>query len=406
MIRLRHLAVVVGIVLVAVGITLTLALAAVGAWWHPHPSITPTSAPTAATTTTSPPADTTPMHAAVAALLDAASDANLGVATSGPITPTTRRAVAKACDSSVPMLAASRSLDGYFGSTTLSIEAYGAGFGERILNDQHQAAVTCDASVGRQGALGPRGFAARHGAIAELRWREGDVILALANYNGAGSGVLAGLANSVDARAKAILGPICVALDAPAEDARRNPRSNDYTAFVTAQPVAIPAGVSPPDVSLLNGPLPSVPPPAPGSVTTPPSAPVAPAPPPVPMVQVLTEDPTGPGCGWAFSGETAPVFDASAAARDAKTQTSLAQSRLSYAWSQWPTNVTQYLAAQALYQARLAAYQQWIATTTTTTTTTPRSTTTTTVRSTTTTTPRTTPTTTPPTTTPSTTTRP
>jgi hypothetical protein len=204
-------------------------------------------------------------------------------------------------------------------------------------------------------------------------FREGDVIVTLSvfpvGYEYIEPTLLA-LAITLDTTLKTILSPVCVNMNAAASAATRNPTMASYTPYATTITLRPPSSITPPDLSLVDGSLPSVTVSA-GSVTSPPVAPV------VPTVALTTSvadqvaDPTGPGCGWAFTGMVAPPFVGASSPLSALEQAALEQ--LETSWTQWPSVAAQYRRNLALYDARLAAY-----TSSTTTTTTPTSTTTTT----------------------------
>jgi hypothetical protein len=158
--------------------------------------------------------------------------------------------------------------------------------------------------------------------------------------------------------------------------AQRNPTQSDYHPYAVSTVVTPPMSVPRPNLSLLNGVLPVVPTPTPGSIKT---APTSPA---VPTVALSTTvatpqvDQTGPGCGWAFTAMVPPVF--TSPLQPISVLRAGAIAKLERTWTNWPATVNKYLTAKAVYLSDLASYAATTTTTSTTTTSTTTTTTTTT----------------------------
>jgi hypothetical protein len=202
-------------------------------------------------------------------------------------------------------------------------------------------------------------------------FRRGDVVVSLyafpTNYQSDVTPAVA-LASTIDAQLAPLIASVCVNENAPLSASRRNPTQSDYRPYTTPIILTPPAKLTRPDLNLLNAPLPVVVPPPRGSITSPPTPPVVPT---VALTATIGEpakDTVGPGCGWAFTAMAAPPVASSALPLSVRKAAALA--RLEKSWTQWPTTVTAYLQAQALYLRDLASYTATIATTTTTTTTT------------------------------------
>ncbi len=147
--------------------------------------------------------------------------------------------------------------------------------------------------------------------------------------------------------------------------ATRNPTQPDYVAPTRLETLTPPSTFTTPDLSLVTAPPPTAAVPALGTVITAPTAPVIPTVELSATALVSAPDVTGPGCGWAFTGQVSaalPTTSHSSAAQAALTI-------LEAEWSNWPVTVATYLSALATYHADLISYNRWQSTTTTSTTT-------------------------------------
>ncbi len=168
------------------------------------------------------------------------------------------------------------------------------------------------------------------------------------------------------------LAHVCADTQTSTSLATRNPTQPDYVAPTRLVTLAPPSTLTPPDPTLINAKPPTVAVPPVGTVTTAPTAPVIPTVALSVTISVPASDVTGPGCGWAFTGQVAAALPT--------TPLSAAQSALTgleAEWSNWPVTVATYLRALANYHADLISYEHWQSTTTTSTSTTSTTTSTT-----------------------------
>ena len=384
--------------LVLIPVLAFLGLAAAGAWYEPaaiRPSVAALPTPHQHQDPPIAP-DTTPAAAALESIMGAASSLP-GYTPVGPTTAATAADPIQAgCASGpawVPQLTRTRTLASSSGTMIVSAAAYGAGLAPRALAAKHAAVSGCSASYIAGTLSQLPGFLAGSSLpsgtqILEVVFAEGDILVTLIDIPTNGGfpyGQLSGLAVALIPALDASL-TSCANPHAAASDGARNPSQLDYqprTETVDATPE--PGLATPPDASLLDGPLPDVIPPAAGSITTEPNPPSQPAPPGLSVpVAVPVADKVGPGCGWAFTGAVAPTPPTNLASlRAAAIQAG--SSALTEKWNAWPNTVKTYLASLATYQADLTSYRTWRAanppptttTTTTTTTTSPPNTTTT-----------------------------
>ena len=88
-----------------------------------------------------------------------------------------------------------------------------------------------------------------------------------------------------------------------------------------------------------------------------PVAPFSPGPEPTAAVVVTPRrDPVGPGCGWAFTGQGAPTYDAAAAAATRAATIDAARGRLLLAQQAWRAAVVGYWQASARFETATVAY--------------------------------------------------
>jgi hypothetical protein len=76
-------------------------------------------------------------------------------------------------------------------------------------------------------------------------------------------------------------------------------------------------------------------------------------------VNIPAQDDTGPGCGWAFTGMTAPAFDAAAAAKTKTELTLAAMTKLNADGKEWQKSVLDYWTAYAEYEKSAKAYTDY-----------------------------------------------
>lgn len=76
-------------------------------------------------------------------------------------------------------------------------------------------------------------------------------------------------------------------------------------------------------------------------------------------VKVRIADPEGPGCGWAFTGTAAPVFDAAAVSSQNDAKVKDAEDQLDSGASKWSDSVLAYWKDIAAYQKAVASYSRY-----------------------------------------------
>ena len=390
---------------VALGLSVTLFLAASGLWFTPVAPGAP-AAPIAPTTTTSlapvKAADTSPAQTVVTTLL-ADLHHETGYSASDPSFATTDPLLAGCAASSVPVAQISRSLT--LSSTSLlvvaNVDVYSAGLGALVVANTMASTSSCYGDyIQTTSPTGLDGFVASGAnlsgsSILEVTFRRGDVVISLygfpTSYQSATTATMA-LAAQLDAQLAPVLSSVCVNENATVAASSRNPTQSNYRPYVTPTVVTPPATLARPDLNLLKATLPVVVPPPAGSVITAPTPPVLPT---IALTTTITtpaKDTVGPGCGWAFTAMMVPPAPVPSSVAPLRVRQAAAVKQLKSRWAQWPTTVTKYLKAKAVYLRDLVSYEATIATTTTTTTTTTTiPTTTTTILSTTTTTPATSP---------------
>jgi len=265
----------------------------------------------------------------------------------------------------------------------LTVSAYTAGSGAVAMVSWAARLTQCtSASVSVSPASGPStdAFVATlwsGGASASaLFWRRGDVIAIVATTSSSRSGLTA-LATAADPPLVAALTGVCANLASTVADAARSPwverdQFTGLTAPVTVSATPSPTPVAPQGVTPLPdpwtpSPLPSVSYPVrpadpvypvdlPTAVGSPvPPSPLAPAPS-VSVVPSRLDDPVGPGCGWAFTGQLAPPYDAASEAQVALGRVTQAQQDLSAAQQAWQASIVGYWQSVGDYQAQAAGY--------------------------------------------------
>jgi hypothetical protein len=206
--------------------------------------------------------------------------------------------------------------------------------------------------------------------------RQGDVLLVVVASAPATNAPLGltptaralSLLQSVTKDTSPIIQKSCIDENAPVIASTHNPTQPNYKPLTVTTVIYPPASLSPPDPGLIHAPTTTLPTPAPGSITFLPVAPTEPTYPTSVVSQVPTTDPTGPGCGWSFTGSLVPPVKTN-------PNTSVALAPLVAAWKAWPATAKNYRAALATYDADTKSYEQWLLAATTTTTLPPTTTT-------------------------------
>jgi hypothetical protein len=266
----------------------------------------------------------------------------------------------------------------------LTVSAYTAGAGAVAIQDWVALLGSCgSARLSTPGSPSFDAFVATRyaggggpGATA-IFWRRGDVVAIIAVPTSGASGMM-GLAAQVDPALSAALVGVCVNPKSTVADAVRSPwAERDGFAGLTA-PVRVtvapsptpvpPAGVTPVPDTWSPTPLPSISfPQRPADPIWPSDLPSGGVPSPVPPVVLLPaptlsvvpsrlDDPVGPGCGWRFTGQSAPPFDPATEAVVAQGRVAQATENLTAAQVAWQASIVGYWQAVAAYSTQATAY--------------------------------------------------
>ena len=314
---------------------------------------------------------------------------SLAETTTAPVSPTPAPS-ASGAPSSTP---ATQSPPAAARSVTVTLHAFGAGAGAAAFTELRARIDSCpqrEASVdsstmdiagttGLAGLVRPEGSPA---SVSTVTWRRGDLLFDVHSVDLSQS-ELVDLATSIDRVGVADLTPVCPQLDSTQADGARSPWVNrdSYTGLLADQPVVVPevplpaapAGVTPRNLAAPLDPLPAVVLPSvqpsdpvwPAALPAPVPAPSSPTPvPPQPTAAIAkyqVRDDVGPGCGWAFTGQSAPPFnqDAADAARAASINT--VRSNVLAAQQAWGQQVVAYWTAAAAYEQAIGRYRLYAA---------------------------------------------
>jgi len=265
---------------------------------------------------------------------------------------------------------------------TVTVSAFGAGQGavafralagqvnEHCANKSGTAHIV--ASTGAAGVDAATVWVNRSGgATTAFFWRRGDVVAMVATT---GPSAPMGLVKEYDARIAAALAGVCVNADSTVSDGTRSPYVNKagFTGLTLRAPVGLPADIAPPPPMATQALviLPAVKLPVepdvpfwPLDLPSPVPAPRAPAIPAFPALTttapVRVQDEQGPGCGWSFTGQPVPAFDAAAAASDAAADAETAATALAAKVTSYTAEVPAYQAAYTSYLADVRAFQSY-----------------------------------------------
>ena len=209
--------------------------------------------------------------------------------------------------------------------------------------------------------------------LAVLGWRRGDVVVVV-RTPGRDAGSLARFAQVLDARLLAALQGRCAEVRSSLADASRSPyvEGVEFTGRlvpveVAVDPLPTPDGQSPlPTISpapSLSLPVRPADPIWPTELPSPVGSPVLPADPgPEPVATEISSrapDPTGPGCGWAFTGMTPPEFSTQDEAARVDALAAQAREQLLAGQETWRLSVETYRGAAVEYDLQLTAFLQY-----------------------------------------------
>jgi len=274
----------------------------------------------------------------------------------------------------------------------LTVSAYTAGSGAVAIRDWQTRLTSCASApvtvtqpavptsdafvVSVPQSEAQPGGTAQPGATA-IFWRRGDVVAVLA-VPVAGAKGMQILASQLDPALVRALTGVCANQASTVADAVRSPwvARDQFVGLASPIPVTMapsptprpPSGITPAPVGWSPTPLPSVSMPVrPADPVWPEALPAtevgSPVPPsvlaPAPTLSVVPSrfaDPVGPGCGWAFTGQTGPPYDPAAEAVAAQGRVAQAREGLSAAQQAWQANVVQYWAQVGEYTTQANAY--------------------------------------------------
>lgn len=271
-------------------------------------------------------------------------------------------------------------------SVQVSVQAYGAGAAGLALDRMVTGADDCSgAAVQSAPDLGVQAGQVSTGGESVLVWRRGDVLVVVTT-RGASPEELLPVWQEYDGRLHTALDGVCADENAPADDSKRSPYADakDFEGLThksevkpppqtpsplpqvepgQPQPSRIPIPgpeLNVPYVDTIPPPAPPITPPAlPAPVPTP-EMPEAPTKPPEhKTVGLRVEDPTGPGCGWAFTGQKAPSYDGTAARAKFRSDLDQARSSLASRWSAWQRDKVSYYVSYARYAAAVKEYTDY-----------------------------------------------
>ena len=264
---------------------------------------------------------------------------------------------------------------------TVTVAAYGAGQGAvafsslaRQVNEHCANRSGTAYLVGGTGA-GVDAATARinrsGGGTTAFFWRRGDIVAMVAST---GPTAAMGMVREYDARIAAALVGVCVTTDSAILDARRSPYVNRsrFTGLTVAAPVPLPLGVFAPkpvksqpvvDLPTVNRPDAPASPFWPERLPSPVQTPEAPKVPRFPVlnrtVGVRVLDTQGPGCGWSFTGQLVPRFDAAAASAKAAADLEAGTRTLDKDIASYVAKVPDYRAAYSRYLAEVRDFRSY-----------------------------------------------
>lgn len=300
----------------------------------------------------------------------------------GPVARGVAEPLTEGCDVPLPVgvTDATRRFSAAGREVSVTVTAYSAGLGPVAVRDRIAGLGSCRGiTAGTSSTLaGVDAYVAWRSSstmppLAVLGWRRGDVVMVV-RTPGRDPGSLARFAQVLDARLLAALQGRCAEIGSTLADASRSPyiEGVDFTGRlvpveVGVDPLPTPEGQSPlPTLS----PAPSISFPArpadpiwPTELPSPVGSPVLPSSPaPEPTTTEIASrapDPTGPGCGWAFTGVTAPQFSSEDEAARVEALAAQARDQLLADQEQWRLSVETYRGAAVEYDAQLVAFLQY-----------------------------------------------
>lgn len=291
-----------------------------------------------------------------------------------------------------PAAAISRTFDTSGTSVKVTLTAYTAGLGAEAMGELNAAFERCagpaafpgwDHMYGQKpGAEAYLASVNRSGnAYRTASFRRGDVIAYVSGS--ADFGMLQSLSLAVDNHLAAHVDPVCKDAASTAEQSERslwataayNPFRVSADVKITDPGLPAVTGKEAPVKVSLPGPVlefsEALPVPVPEYPVWPlmpqpvplPQEPQSPAPAPVlaSKIRTLALDTSGPGCGWAFTATSAPVFDAAAAEKNNRAARTAASSKLTAGAKAWSSEVLQYWKDYGAFAKEVKAYTAYSA---------------------------------------------
>ena len=273
-------------------------------------------------------------------------------------------------------------------SAMWTLRAYSAGQGAALIDHVNKRAGECGVGVSRIDGLGSDAIAYSTSQVTTLLWRRGDVISTLGyqrNRYPGGLAQITGDANRIDTVIKDNLGRTCLdPKSSRSEDRGRSPYVNAkaYTGRKMTRTFDIdPAVMRPPadwertggrdldevDVETLPDQVDREPQPSGDLAVKMPTTVVEPETPTKPKkpgksfrVAEQVDDPDGPGCGWAFTGQKPPPFDADAARVEFDKAVKSGRGSAEKSWAAWFPAVVDYKDAYEAYAKKVARYNDYV----------------------------------------------
>ncbi len=266
----------------------------------------------------------------------------------------------------------------------VTVSAYSAGAGAVALQEWATLLGSCRGGVTRLAVSAPGADALVAGirpatglpGASMLFWRRGDVVASVASPQTNPTG-LAASAAAVDKVLLTAIAGRCADVASTMADAARSPwvaqdtftgLTAPVTVSVTPSPQPLPpVGVTPVPATYSPSPLPSVSLPVrpaepvwPVDLPLPVGSPIAPSrPTPAPVTSVVPsrlDDPVGPGCGWSFTGQVKPPYDAGTEALLAQARAQQAQADLVVLQQGWQAGLTAYWQDVPAYEQQALAF--------------------------------------------------
>ena len=291
-----------------------------------------------------------------------------------------------------PSVAGSRAYQAVGGQVMVAVMAYTAGLGAGAFQDWQRQLSTCNgassysvpgpASAGSNASAAPTdalvvwGTNVKGAPSASLMWRRGD-ILSWVNAPRSISNTLGTKSLQFDQLLLESIAGSCATVDSALADAARSPwlAPKDFTGLIRQVPVAVPHApwptlppgstpvaqtYSPPPVPSISYPSRPADPVWPNDLPTPVAAPEPPMQPTLPpsaqSVPSRAPDPTGPGCGWAFTGQVPPRYDEVQQHALAQGLADQARASLEQGQQQWQANTLAYWQAVPAFSEQLQAF--------------------------------------------------